>query len=418
MTRRGRLVDDEQRQAAVAGRPIGISPGEQHEEVGAAREGGPRLHATHEPAAVGRGRCHFHARDVGSVVGLGDHDADHQLAARDAREPRLLLRLGAARDERAGEDLRAGHERAADTERSSRQLLRRDDHADVVGFATGREPVVLLRHRESEAADLGEARDDVLGHVAVRAVHVLGDGADLVVREAPERVGDQLEVGAEVGRAGAMLRALVGERLEEGGGTVGGDEVVRGREHPRIDAPEGLATDEARDDVADRVGHVGPRQHRFDLAVLGVPAHDARGLDGRRGVREVVRGHLLLVELVDRQLAVANARVGQVRDGAVDDRRRQIDRDEGLPFLVRAHARTIQTGRPAGGMRVLEKRYGCFVVVGVVLGTVGLGAVVATGTVEGRVVAATVVGTADDGGAAVVGEAGGEVVAVEPVCGR
>ena len=149
----------------------------------------------------------------------------------------LLLLVGAARDERAREDLGPGDERAADAERAARQLLGRDDHADVVGLAAGREPVVLLGHREPEAADLGEAGDDVLGHVGVRAVHVLGDGADLVVGEAAERVGDELEVGAEVRRAGAVLRALVGERFEEGRRAVRGDEVVRGRERRRDRRP-------------------------------------------------------------------------------------------------------------------------------------------------------------------------------------
>ena len=195
---------------------------------------------------VGRGRGDLHAGDVGAVVGLGHHDADHQLAARDPRQPRLLLLFGAARDQRAGEDLGPGDERAADAERPARQLLGRDDHADVVGLAAGREPVVLLGHRQPEAADLGQAGDDVLGDVGVRAVHVLGDGADLVVGEAPERLGDELEVGAEVRRPGAVLRALVGERLEEAGRAVRGDEVVRGRERGRVDAPEVLAADEAR----------------------------------------------------------------------------------------------------------------------------------------------------------------------------
>ncbi len=215
----------------------------QHQHVGAARERRPRLHAGDEPTAVGRGRRDLHAGDVGAVVGLGHHDPDHQLAARDARQPRLLLFLGAAGDERAGQDLGPGDERTADAERPARQLLGRDDHADVVGLAAGREAVVLLRHREPEAADLGQAGDDVLGHVGVRAVHVLGDGADLVVGEAPERVGDELEVGAEMGRAGAVLRALVGERFEELGRAVRGDEVVRGRERGRIDAPELLPAD-------------------------------------------------------------------------------------------------------------------------------------------------------------------------------
>ena len=128
---------------------------------------------TSQPPSVGR-RGDLHAGDVGAVVGLGHHDADHHLAARDARQPRLLLLLGAARDERAREDLGPGDERAADAERAARQLLGRDDHAHVVGLAAGREPAVLLGHREAEPAELGEPGDDLLGHVGVGAVHVLG----------------------------------------------------------------------------------------------------------------------------------------------------------------------------------------------------------------------------------------------------
>ena len=49
-------------------------------------------------------------------------------------------------------------------------------------------------------------------------------GPDLVLGEAAERVGDELEVVGEVRRPGAVLRALVGERFEERGIAVRGDE--------------------------------------------------------------------------------------------------------------------------------------------------------------------------------------------------
>ena len=218
------FLDDHHREAAVRLRLVGIGARQQHQHVGATGERGPRLHAADEPAAVGRRRGDLHARDIRSVVGFGDHDPDHQLAARDAREPRLLLFFGAAGHERPGQDLRTRDERAADAERTARQLFGRDDHADVVGLAAGRETVVLLGYRQPEAADLREPRDDVFRDVTVRAVHVFGDGADLVVGEPPERVGDELEVGAEVCRSGSVLRALVGERLEERGRAVRGHE--------------------------------------------------------------------------------------------------------------------------------------------------------------------------------------------------
>ena len=158
----------------------------------------------------------------------------------------------------------------------ARQLLGRDDHADVVGLAAGREPVVLLGHREAEPAELGEAGDDVLGHVGVRAVHVLGDGPDLVLGEAAERLGDELEVVGEVRRAGAVLHALVGERFEERGRPVLGDErhragegVARRRPTPARGRAARVATS------CDRVGDVRAGEHRLDLAVLAVRAHDA-----------------------------------------------------------------------------------------------------------------------------------------------
>ena len=175
----------------------------------------PRLHAVDAVPAVDRSGHGADAGDVGPVVGLGDHHADHELAGGDARQPPLLLLLGAAGDERAGEDLGPGDQRTAHAERAPRELLGGDDHAEVVGFAAAREPAVLLGHREPEAADLGEAADDVLGDVGVGAVHVLGDGADLVLGEAAERLGRELEVVGQVARAGARLLEGRGDRLEE-----------------------------------------------------------------------------------------------------------------------------------------------------------------------------------------------------------
>ncbi len=72
----------------------------------------------------------------------------------------MLLLLGAALDDGAGEDLGPGDERAAGAERAPRELLGRDAHREVVGLAAGREPAVLLGDREPEPAELGHALDD------------------------------------------------------------------------------------------------------------------------------------------------------------------------------------------------------------------------------------------------------------------
>src|SRR5436309_2694996 len=65
----GLLLDDEQREPAVAGRPVGVGAGEEHEDVGATGERRPRLHAAEEIAALGGRRGDLDVGDVGAVVG-------------------------------------------------------------------------------------------------------------------------------------------------------------------------------------------------------------------------------------------------------------------------------------------------------------------------------------------------------------
>ncbi len=201
-------------------RAVGIGAGQQHEHVGPGGEGAPRLDAVdHPPALDRRGRRHD-AGDVGAEVGLGHGDRGQDLGRGQLGQPLLLLLLGAAVDEGPGQDLGPGDERAADAERAPAQLLGGDDHAHVVALAAGGEAAVLLGDREPEAAELGQALDDLLGDVDVLAVHVLGVGADLVLGEAVERLAHQLEVLAEVpgplggGQAGQHGRIALGR--EEG----------------------------------------------------------------------------------------------------------------------------------------------------------------------------------------------------------
>jgi hypothetical protein len=201
----GLLLHHEQRQPTVAGRPVGVGAGEEHEDVGATGERRPRLYAANEIAAFGGLRRHLDVGDVGPVVRLGDHHADHQLAAGDARQPALLLLVGAALHDGPSEDLGPGDERPANAERPPGQLLGGDDHAEVVVLAAGGEPAVLLRHRQAEPADLGQAGDDVFGDVGVFAVDVLGHRPHLLLGETVERLTDELEVVGQVGGAGSLL---------------------------------------------------------------------------------------------------------------------------------------------------------------------------------------------------------------------
>ncbi len=135
-------------------------------------------------------------------------------------------------------------------------------------------------------------------------MHVFGVGADLVFGEAAERLTDELEVVGEMRRSGAVLHALVGERFEELGRAVFGDERHRRRERVALGAPRLAAPERASGDIVHRVGHVRAGEHRLHLAVLAVTAHDAGALDRGGRVGEVVRDRLVPVERGNRKLAV------------------------------------------------------------------------------------------------------------------
>ena len=121
-----------------------------------------------------------------------------------------LLLLGATLDERASEDLGTRDQRAADPEAGPGEFLGGHDHAHVLGVAALAVAAVLGRHAQAERAEFGEAGDDLLGHVAVRAMDVLGVRGDHVAGERTERVGDHLHVAVEM----AWSR-LIGERRQE-----------------------------------------------------------------------------------------------------------------------------------------------------------------------------------------------------------
>ena len=275
-------------EALVPEAAIGIGAGEEQEHVGPGAEGAPRLHAVEQPAAVGAGGAGGDGGGVAAHVGLGDGDGVQHLGGGELGQPLVLLLLGAAGDQRPGEDLRPGDEAAAGAEAAAAQLLGGDDHADVLGLAAAAVAAVLLGDRQAEGAHLAETADDVLGDVVVVAVDVLGDRLELVLGEAAEGVLHQLEVVVEV--PGALLP---GERGEEGRVAVGGAEGAGAVEGADLDAPRGLAPEEPAGQLADGVGHEGAGDLRLELAVGAVVEHRVRRLDGGGGVGEVVAEHLV-----------------------------------------------------------------------------------------------------------------------------
>ena len=255
------LRHDEQAEAPVGFAPVGIGAGQQHQHVGPAGEGAPRLGARDQPAALG-GRCRHHqVGHVAAVVGLGDGDSHHGLAGGDLGEPVLLLLLGAAALQRPGEDLGPGDERAARTQRCPGQLLGGDDHAQVVALGARGEPAVLLGHRQAEATQLGQPADDVFGNVGVAPVDVLGGGSDLVLAEAAEGVRHELEVVVEM--AGCVE---AGQRGDIGWVAVGGDEVASAVEGAGRETPLGLSGEQPGVELAEDVGDETAGEPSFGVA--------------------------------------------------------------------------------------------------------------------------------------------------------
>ena len=290
---RPRLGHDEEAQPAVGLGAVGVGAGEQHQDVGAGAERAPRLDAVDHVArpavdALGRRRRDLQPGDVAAVVGLGDGDGGHHLGRRQLRQPRQLLLLGAALDQRPRQDLRAGDQRSADAQAGSAQLLGGDDHGQVLAVAALVVAAVLGRHRQPEGADLGQAGDDLLGHVGVRAMDVLGLRGDDVGGERAERVLDQLHVGVEVARARRL-----GERGDELRVAEALEERVRLAQRRRLDAPQPLPAGEAGDQVVHDVGGEGARDARLDVALGAVVEQRPRRRRGRRGVGEVVGDDLL-----------------------------------------------------------------------------------------------------------------------------
>ena len=119
------------------------------------------------------------------------------------------------------------------------ELLGGDDHREVLAVAALGEAAVLRRDGQPEGAELGEAGDDVLGDVAVRAMDVLGVRGDDVGGEGAERVLDHLHVVVEVPRPGRLgeggeelgvaIARQARERVVDGSSAVGAPQLPRAR---------------------------------------------------------------------------------------------------------------------------------------------------------------------------------------------
>ena len=109
----------------------------------------------------------------------------------------------------------------------------------------GGEAAEVVGDREAEAAELAQARDDLLGDVGVRAVHVLGVGSHALGGEAVEGGGHHGELLVEVAVAGRL-----GQGGENRGVALGRDEGGERRVPVGVERPELLAAEDLAGQVA------------------------------------------------------------------------------------------------------------------------------------------------------------------------
>ena len=217
-----RFFGEKERQTLVAQGGVGARPREDQHDVRLAAEGHPRLGSVEEPAAFGPRRAELHAGDVRPVIGLRHRDGVQDLPGREARQPLLLLLLGAALQQRLREDLGPGDEAPRGAQGGARELLGHDDHPEVVVAIVRLQAAVTLGDGEAEAAELRERLEDRVRDEEIVAVDLLGERRDDGRRELAEGRTHHLVLLVEQVRAGGArledrrakpLGELRGERL-------------------------------------------------------------------------------------------------------------------------------------------------------------------------------------------------------------
>ncbi len=171
----------EERQAALA-RALAAGAGEQHADLGHLRVGGPDLLAVDAPAgAVGAG-VGLEAGEVGAGVGLAEALAPDDLALRDTRQVALLLGRRAEAHQRRADPVEPHVLRAARLVVRPHLLAHDGLLPDVPATAA-----VLARPGEREQVLLAQDPAEALGQREV--LRVVGERREEVGREV---LGDQL----------------------------------------------------------------------------------------------------------------------------------------------------------------------------------------------------------------------------------
>ena len=200
----------------------------------------------------------------------------------------MLLRFGSTLHQGAGENLGSRDERAADTERCTREFLRRNAAGHVLALTALAESTELRRNGKSERADVCKATDDLFGNVGILTMDVFGVSANHLFAETAEGVLHHLVIVVEVAWAGAGSKR--GEQLRI---AIGGNErLVRG-ELGEMHRPELLATNQSAGQVVHHVGDECARDGCLEVTLGAVVDERASRFERCARMGQVVGERLL-----------------------------------------------------------------------------------------------------------------------------
>ncbi len=225
----------------MAERKVGVGARQDQQDSGLAAEGAPGFGAVEQPAAFGFGGFQAHVGDIGAVVRLGHRHRAQQLAGGQLRQPFVLLLLGAALEQRLGQDFRTGDETARRAQRTARQFLGHHDHAEVVFLFVALDAAETFGNGDAEAAHVLDLIQNGIGNVEVVAVdflgqrhhHFLGDPAELLAHHFV-MVVQQIRPGHAVLRPHQLAQFGHSRRRQLGDAELADFRIIHGLAQPSV----------------------------------------------------------------------------------------------------------------------------------------------------------------------------------------
>ena len=202
------LFHQQQAEAPVAQRAVGVGSGHHHQHASFARKGAPGLGAVQTPAALDTVSAQREAGHIRTVIRLGHGDGAERLPLRKSRQPMRLLRLGAPSQQGAAQNLRSRDQAAGRTQRSLRQSLGHRHHDQVIVLTPRPTATISLGDRQAKHAHLAQWLQQSFRDGQVFAVDVLGHGRHHLLTKALEGLLHQADRRIEMNLSHLCLGGL------------------------------------------------------------------------------------------------------------------------------------------------------------------------------------------------------------------